>query len=213
MLPLLPRPKTDVERLFLAAAPNKIFETLWNELSKAYPEEFRNVMNDKSEKAALTLLPHQRRARIETKLPALMHELGIKATVETFPGTTDTFVLIHLSESVKLIVCYVSSKKRALKYAVTRELLSQEFNDPHLLLAAPTALTLKPDTAFGVLVHSPHPKDVATFMGGDIIFPASTGELLGSLSLEAEMQRVQLEEAQKAKEVTRTVEIKIKKGS
>lgn len=213
MLPLLPRSKTDVESLFLAAAPKKIYEVLYAELSQAYAEEFRNVMNTKAEGAALTLLPHERRARINTNLPALMHALGIKATVETFPNTTDTFVLIHLSDHVKLIVCYVSSKKRALRYALARELLSQEYNDPHLLLAAPTALTLKPNTAFGVLVHSPQPKDVATFMSGDIIFPASNGQLLGSLSLEDEMELAQLEEAQKAKEVTRTVEIKIKKGS
>ncbi|MVN86939.1 hypothetical protein GO986_09190 [Deinococcus sp. HMF7620] len=213
MLPLLLRPKTDVERLFLAAAPKKIYEVLWNELTQAYPQEFRKVMENNSEKAALTLLPHARRARIETKLPALMHELGIKATVETFPDTTDTFVLVHVSDLVKLIVCYVSSKKQALRYALARELLSQEYNDPHLLLSAPTALTLSPESAFGVLAHSPHPKDVATFKKGDIIFPASNGALLGSLSLEDEMELVQLEEAQKAKEVTRTVEIKIKKGS
>lgn len=201
------------EARFREAAPRALYETLWRYLDTLYPQEFRKAASEYRFEAGMTVLPHQRRARIETDLPALMHKLGLKSTVERFPCTTDTFILVHINNDVQLIVCYVRNRKAALRYAQARSNLTDASNQPYLLTPEARATVLHRNTLFGILLHSPAPKDHGRFETGTFIFPKpQSRDVLGQLDLKEEMERVQAEDAAAASAVQRTVEIKIKKG-
>lgn len=160
----------------------------------------------------LTCLPHYRRAMIETRLPSLAHELGVEFSIEEFPGTTDTFVMLHLPNGVQLIVCYVRNKNDAVRYAVARELLSQESNQPYLIEPAGHSKVLPPNL-FAILTHNAAENDKGTFDDAVIMFPSvHKGVALGELNVKAEAERVQREEAAAATAPKRTIEVKVKKG-
>ena len=207
------RPATPCEKRFRTAAPRKLFETLWRYLDTLYPYEYQKAMGRYRYEAALTLLPHQRRAQIETDLPQMAHDLGLQVTVEGFPNTTDTFVLIHLQGNVKLIVCYVRNKGDAVRYALARAGMAEESNQPYLLPPPVQQIVSGPQALFTIFAHSPDAKDVGRFAGGEFIFPSPDARTsLGRLSLRTEMERIQLQDAEAAVSVERKVEIKVKKG-
>lgn len=207
------RPPTACEARFREAAPRGLYETLWRYLDTLYPAEYKKAVDNYRYDAGLTLLPHQRRAQIETDLPELAHRLGLASSVEYFPNTTDSFVLIHLSEDVKLIVCYLRNKKAAVRYALARSNLAKESNQPYLIPPEEGRLVLTRQTLFAVLTHSPAPHDLGRFEGGTFTFPSpDEGATLGQLNLQREMERVQAEDVAAASAVERKVEIKIKKG-
>lgn len=208
------RPPMPCEERFRKAAPTALYREFLELLNPAYPDAFREVMARFREGAALTLLPHYRRAMIETELQVLAHRLGLSSSVETFPGTTDTFVLIEMPDQVKLIVCYLRNKKDAVRYARAREEMAQQSNQPYLF-EDPTSgnLVLPPSALFAILTHCPDEKDVGIFGSAAIIFPHPDPKVsLGELNVQAEAERVQIEEAAQKTAAKRKVEIKIKKG-
>ncbi|WP_424951723.1 hypothetical protein [Deinococcus sp.] len=207
------RPPTRCESRFRAAAPSQLYEVVWRYLNTLYPAEFRKVMNGYSVEAARTLLPHQRRARMESDLPNLMFELGLKITVEQFPNTTDTFILIHLTDQVKLIVCYANNKTQAVRYAKARADLTAESNQPYLIPPTDERTVLTPETLFAILAHSAAENDMGRFGSAVFQFPPPDGIAnLGELKLSDEMERAQRQAAEEASLEERVVEIKIKKG-
>lgn len=207
------RAATPCETRFREAAPISLYESLSRHLQLLYPAEYKKVMDAYSGEAALTLLPHQRRARLESDLPLLMHSLGIKTTVEQFPNTTDTFVLIHLSDDVKLIVCYVKNETQALRYAKARADLTADSNQPYLIPPTEGRLILGRETLFAILAHSPLGHDIGQFGNAYFHFPSPDQiTSLGQLNLREEMERVQREAAKVASVAERKVEINIKKG-
>ncbi len=207
------RLETRCEARFRAAAPRELYERLWRYLARVYPGEYEKVVNNYRFEAALTLLPHQRRAQIETDLPQEAHAMGLRSSVERFPNTTDTFVLVHIADDVKLIVCYVRNKDAAVRYAQARANLANENNQPYLLPPPVERTVLGPQTLFAILTHNADANSVGQFEGGQVIFPPPDQvSRLGSLDLKQEMERVQQEDAEQAAVVKRKVEIKIKKG-
>lgn len=209
------RPPLPCEVRFRNSAPSPLYKEFLRLLSAVYPDAYREVMAKFREGAALTLLPHYRRAMIETEVQVLAHQLGLTSTVETFPGTTDTFVLIHMPDEVQLIVCYLRNRGDAVRYARAREEMAQESNQPYLFeTPASGNLILPPSALFAILTHCPDEKDMGSFGSAAIIFPHPDRRVsLGELNLQAEAERVQQEEAAAKTAAKRKVEIKIKGGN
>lgn len=211
MTRLLSRPSTPAERIFSSAAPRILYATLQEYFSALYPDVYAEQMESRDYAAAVDALPSARLSRIQSDLPMKLQQLGIRCTIETFPNTTRTYLLIHISELVKLVICYVRHKGKELDFSLARQQLAEEFNSafsPHVL----TPSLFCDGKVFGILKHHPLPKDIARFGGAEIVFPAVSGTVgLGSLDLLQEMEKVQQEDIERAMQSARKVAIKIKK--
>lgn len=213
MIPLLPRQMTPAESTFYRAAPPGLYMALHSYLSEIYPETYRELMLKRSEEAAMDELPHSRRSRIQSDLPAILKDLGIQTTIESFPKTTATYLLAHLSPTAKFVICYVPAQGEALRDAKARQELAEKHNAQYLLSPTAQGLTFGGRDVYGVVAHFPHPKDKGTFGGADIIFPSPTGGLLqGCLDVAVEMEKIQIEKMAKATEKQRKVAIKLKQA-
>lgn len=206
---------TACEIAFRVAAPADLYQGLLTLLQKAYPHAFLHAQGkDFREGAGRILLPHYRRALIESELEALAHQLGLKTRVVRFKGNSDDFVLIEMPNGVELIVCYVQSKDSPVRYARQRHQMSQQSNMPYLdfLEFEPGNLMMPPTGLFAILTHSPDEKDLGRLGAANIIFPSpEAGYSLGLLDLWDEAARVHGERAAAAAQVKRKVEVKVRK--